>query len=149
MYNLTVDEAHTFFVGEGQWLLHNTDPLCGIRLNAANGAAAEARALADLRAAGYEILAAGGDDVGRITLNIPGQGKRVIDVLARDANGNLVAIEVKSGQATYLGRQAAKDAQISVGNYTLPATGNWQDLPREVRDALQNGAPIPTTGMKR
>jgi hypothetical protein len=23
MYNLTVDEAHTFFVGEGQWLVHN------------------------------------------------------------------------------------------------------------------------------
>ncbi|MCQ3938097.1 MAG: hypothetical protein DPW18_13765 [Chloroflexi bacterium] len=26
MYNLTVDTAHTFFVGEGQWLVHNT---CG------------------------------------------------------------------------------------------------------------------------
>ena len=24
MYNLTVDEAHTFFVGGGQWLVHNT-----------------------------------------------------------------------------------------------------------------------------
>jgi RHS repeat-associated protein len=24
MYNLTVDEAHTFFVGDGQWLVHNT-----------------------------------------------------------------------------------------------------------------------------
>lgn len=24
MYNLTVDEAHTFFVGEGQWLVHNS-----------------------------------------------------------------------------------------------------------------------------
>jgi hypothetical protein len=23
MYNLTVDEAHTFFVGDGQWLVHN------------------------------------------------------------------------------------------------------------------------------
>jgi hypothetical protein len=23
MYNLTVDTAHTFFVGEGQWLAHN------------------------------------------------------------------------------------------------------------------------------
>lgn len=27
MYNLTVDEAHTFFVGGGQWLVHNVD--CG------------------------------------------------------------------------------------------------------------------------
>ena len=24
MYNLTVDEAHTFFVGNGKWLVHNT-----------------------------------------------------------------------------------------------------------------------------
>ncbi len=24
MYNLTVDTAHTFFVGEGEWLVHNT-----------------------------------------------------------------------------------------------------------------------------
>ena len=23
MYNLTVDEAHTFFVGDGDWLVHN------------------------------------------------------------------------------------------------------------------------------
>jgi RHS repeat-associated protein len=26
MYNLTVDTAHTFFVGKGQWLVHNTCP---------------------------------------------------------------------------------------------------------------------------
>jgi RHS repeat-associated protein len=25
MYNLTVDEAHTFFIGEGDWLVHNTN----------------------------------------------------------------------------------------------------------------------------
>jgi hypothetical protein len=24
MYNLTVETAHTFYVGEGQWLVHNT-----------------------------------------------------------------------------------------------------------------------------
>lgn len=24
MYNLTVDGAHTFFVGDGAWLVHNT-----------------------------------------------------------------------------------------------------------------------------
>jgi hypothetical protein len=27
MYNLTVDDAHTFFVGEQSWLVHNTCPL--------------------------------------------------------------------------------------------------------------------------
>jgi hypothetical protein len=25
MYNLTVAQAHTFFVGDGQWLVHNAD----------------------------------------------------------------------------------------------------------------------------
>ena len=29
MYNLTVDTAHTFFVGEGQWLVHNECPILG------------------------------------------------------------------------------------------------------------------------
>jgi hypothetical protein len=28
MYNLTVEQAHTFFVGEGQWLVHNTGDSC-------------------------------------------------------------------------------------------------------------------------
>ena len=27
MYNLTVDTAHTFFVGKGQWLVHNACPI--------------------------------------------------------------------------------------------------------------------------
>jgi len=27
MYNLTVDTAHTFFVGDGQWLVHNNCPI--------------------------------------------------------------------------------------------------------------------------
>lgn len=31
MYNLTVDTAHTFFVGDGQWLVHNVDPFCWYR----------------------------------------------------------------------------------------------------------------------
>lgn len=30
MYNLTVDEAHTYFVGDGEWLVHNT---CELRYN--------------------------------------------------------------------------------------------------------------------
>ena len=34
MYNLTVDTAHTFFVGEGQWLVHNTGGGCGVQFTA-------------------------------------------------------------------------------------------------------------------
>ena len=33
MYNLTVATAHTFFVGEGQWLVHNT---CFLKFNSRN-----------------------------------------------------------------------------------------------------------------
>ena len=29
MYNLTVSLAHTFFVGDGQWLVHNACPIFG------------------------------------------------------------------------------------------------------------------------
>ena len=28
MYNLTVADAHTFFVGDGEWLVHNQSPKC-------------------------------------------------------------------------------------------------------------------------
>lgn len=28
MYNLTIHDDHTFFVGRGQWLVHNSDPDC-------------------------------------------------------------------------------------------------------------------------
>jgi hypothetical protein len=37
MYNLTVDQAHTFFVGEGRWLVHN----CSTKLNRALGGVAK------------------------------------------------------------------------------------------------------------
>lgn len=29
MFNLTVDQVHTFFVGDGKWLVHNTCPIKG------------------------------------------------------------------------------------------------------------------------
>ncbi len=34
MYNLTVDTAHTFFVGEGEWLVHNTNCITYFPLDA-------------------------------------------------------------------------------------------------------------------
>jgi hypothetical protein len=47
MYNLTVDEAHTFFVGDGQWLVHNcADRLTTVQrlIDATNRQAEELRA---------------------------------------------------------------------------------------------------------
>ncbi len=42
MYNLTVDKAHTFYVGEGQWLVHNT---CGFQSTQTGNNARNARIL--------------------------------------------------------------------------------------------------------
>ena len=36
MYNLTVDVAHTFFVGQGQWLVHNACPIGSLKTRSAS-----------------------------------------------------------------------------------------------------------------
>jgi hypothetical protein len=41
MYNLTVDEAHTFFVGDGQWLVHNCGPTSAEDIALATGQKSE------------------------------------------------------------------------------------------------------------
>ncbi len=60
MYNLTVAEAHTFFVGDGQWLVHNA----------------------------CRVLQTGGHTLRKSTLDALGltkeQGKRAIEGLKRD-----------------------------------------------------------------
>jgi hypothetical protein len=83
MYNLTVDTAHTFFVGEGQWLVHN---LCrktkAIQLaNTAN------QALQQLRKHNEELAQA--------TIAVGQEGKRVVlSVFHRTAEGNRQAVDV-------------------------------------------------------
>ena len=37
MYNLTVAAAHTYFVSEGQWLVHNDGKLCGFSFSNLRG----------------------------------------------------------------------------------------------------------------
>ena len=53
MFNLTVSEAHTYYIGQDGWLVHNQQ----IQINHANGKTAEVKAANDLKAAGYQILA--------------------------------------------------------------------------------------------
>jgi hypothetical protein len=43
MYNLTVDEAHTFYVGHGQWLVHNVCDLAAIARRYAENIATSAK----------------------------------------------------------------------------------------------------------
>jgi len=72
MYNLTVDEANTFFVGDGDWLVHNVD--CDeIAREAAQAEAAR-------------VKAADGDP--------SGNGKVAVIV---DKNGELVVARAQSG----------------------------------------------------
>jgi len=49
MYNLTVATAHTYFVGEGQWLVHNAKK-CNFELQSHGGATGM-----DVRTKGYHI----------------------------------------------------------------------------------------------
>ncbi|MCD0176483.1 hypothetical protein IHN32_11070 [Deinococcus sp. 14RED07] len=53
MFNLTVSEAHTYYIGQDGWLVHNQQ----IQINHANGKTAEVKAANDLKAAGYQIIA--------------------------------------------------------------------------------------------
>ncbi len=74
-----------------------------ITVNAAAGAAAEVRAAEALVAEGYQILGS------QVTVRTS-QGLRVIDHLVRSPSGQIIAIEVKSGNAVRSAAQLGKDA---------------------------------------
>ncbi len=85
-----------------------------IQANRAQGQAAEAQAAADMAADPTKTLLGQ-----QITANTP-LGARRIDILYLDnATNQLVALEVKSGQAIYDGLQVSKDMQIMAGNAAL------------------------------
>jgi hypothetical protein len=115
MYNLTVDEAHTFFVGDGQWLVHNTDPLCGLTEIFNGRKAGLAKAEADTPTGWTRAEGAAGQPSQRAVdneplldaiRNTPGAGSpsdwRKIYVDGFDANGNPVSFHyftnTKTGQ---------------------------------------------------
>ncbi len=67
MYNLTVDEAHTFYVGDGRWLVHNDSCRSAAR------AAMRAMGLENVDlygrsySSGRKVLEAAGFHINRIT----------------------------------------------------------------------------------
>lgn len=77
-----------------------------IQINRARGLAAEAQARLDLIAEGYKVL---GSHVRATTSG----GIRYIDHLVESPTGELIAIEVKSGNARRNSSQLAKDALMS------------------------------------
>lgn len=76
-----------------------------LAINGAKGAMGEALALATLARDGVEVAGT------RVTANLPGGGKRVIDILVK-VGDEVVAIEVKTGGATRSAGQLAKDGEM-------------------------------------
>jgi RHS repeat-associated protein len=83
-----------------------------VQINYANGMKAEAIVKEQLQKEGYEIVAQ------RVSVRTS-QGRRVIDILVTDKQGNLLAVEVKSGNAVRSASQLAKDAEIADVGGTL------------------------------
>ena len=84
----------------------------GIAANRARGLAAEAQVARQITAEGGTIL---GSHVGART----SQGLRVIDHLVQQADGTMVAVEVKSGGAVRSALQLAKDGEMATKSATL------------------------------
>ncbi|MGH7953765.1 MAG: RHS repeat-associated core domain-containing protein, partial [Limisphaerales bacterium] len=84
----------------------------GVQLNRAAGLAAEAQAAKDLVAEGNTIL---GSQVAART----SEGLRVIDHLIQTPSGDIVTVEVKSGNATRNASQLLKDSLMSTEGAVL------------------------------
>jgi len=104
-----------------------------LKANAAQGKAAEKAIEGAVKAEGREVL---GTQVGVKTE----QGLRRVDIVTKDAAGNLANVEVKSGDAVRSATQTAKDAEIATkgGTYVgknAPETIRGQTLkvPTEVK----------------
>jgi hypothetical protein len=78
MYNLTVTDAHTFFVGNQQWLVHNT---CFHLPGASMSTRAQGAKLADMAKGYYGILQDAGIPTGKVTIAVAeSQGKSYVSV---------------------------------------------------------------------
>ncbi len=135
MYDLTVDDAHTFYVfaGDRAILVHNVNCLAidlgdglyqypdgsirdalghfatsaGTRV----GAAAEKQVMDDLADEGYNVIRS------QVATRGNGNQLRYYDCAIDLGNGEIIGIEVKSGTATRTPEQRAFDAWVEAGNH--------------------------------
>jgi hypothetical protein len=129
MYNLTVDQAHTFFVGEGQWLVHNN---CGrwVRVNEHMSP----------RAAAYQAHITGlPADFAYVIEGVKFDG--FIDGHLLEAKGPGYATFVENGQflSWFEGQDVMLDQarrQINAANGRHPIV--WHVAESETADAIRN-----------
>jgi RHS repeat-associated protein len=106
----------------------------GVQANRARGLAAEARVAEELLQEGHVILGS------HVAVNTA-EGRRVIDHLIQTADGQIIAIEVKSGGAVRNSSQLAKDAALATEGGTL--------VGKNAPDALRGQTIIITTIERR
>jgi hypothetical protein len=136
MYDLTVDDAHTFYVfaGDQAILVHNVNCLAidlgdglyqypdgSIRDAAGHfatsagtrvGAAAEKKVMDDLAAEGHKVIRSQVAVRGNVNNQL-----RYYDCAIDLGNGEIIGIEVKSGTATRTPEQKSFDAWVEAGNH--------------------------------
>jgi hypothetical protein len=107
MYNLTVETAHTFFVGDGQWLVHNAGPC-------------------SFTSPGGLVWDMGSREGNRFA--------HVMEYLAENPNKPLHTVFDVQGSADLV--PLLDEAWLAKGAYTVdPRSGNWNyvvDLGRKV-----------------
>jgi hypothetical protein len=131
MYNLTVEVAHTFFVGEGEWLVHNTGPGCNLPPRDALGRFTSPGRGTATRPYKWEVAERAVTDAigakpqwattpGRITVRGANGKIRVYDGYAKSPSGRIIGLETKSGAGRRTAAQRAFDAAVSRSS---PAVG--------------------------
>ncbi|HVM29949.1 MAG TPA: LamG-like jellyroll fold domain-containing protein [Candidatus Limnocylindrales bacterium] len=130
MYNLTVEVAHTYFVGEGEWLVHNCERVRDAlgRFTSGNpGSRISEVAEADVWRAvrskpGWDVLE------GRVTVRSSTGRARVYDGAARSPRGRVIGLEVKQGTARRSPRQREFDRAVPRLKPPI-LTGAWAGRP--------------------
>jgi hypothetical protein len=106
VYNFQVRGLHNYAVGVDQVLVHNNCSAAQLATNRQTGKAGELLVENELERIGFSVL---GSQVSVRTTH----GRRVIDHLIETPAGDILAIEVKTGNAVRSAAQLVKDAALA------------------------------------
>jgi Pretoxin HINT domain/Pre-toxin TG len=140
MYNLTVDEAHTFFVGDGEWVVHNGD-VCKTFVNGIERVATEEEELlakqasqvfseAGLKGVEYRVtVAVGGPNGSKLLVvdgsaMIKGDAEKKLRETAKKLGMDIIVAPDAAHAEEYIiaaSREAASKIGISNPNGPCPA----------------------------